>query len=479
MSWISGVARPLDSLRKVLRSTAFRLAGFYLLIFGVSAGGLLSLVYWRVAVFTAQQIDETISAEIQGLYERYRLLSIPGLTEVVAERSRRQSQSLYILVDPRSDKLAGNIGAWPNAQAAVEGWTDFAYRLNVGGGVEQRKARGRIIGITGGYRLLVGRDVQQREEMVGLLESAFWWATAGILALGIIGGLLLSRHTLRRVDAMAAASAQIMAGDLTRRVPRDGSGDELDRLAESLNAMLERIEGLMTAVRQVSDNIAHDLRTPLNRLRARAEVALMAQADAPGYREALEKTLQDADALLATFNALLDIARLEGAADAGPSDRIDLADIVADVGELYDPVAEDANITLMARAHMGEAVVYGDRRLLAQALANLVDNAIKYTPSGGEVRIAAANEGEDAALIVSDNGPGVPSVERARIFDRFYRLEAHRGRPGNGLGLSLVRAVAAMHGAKIRAEDAGPGLRIVISMPAAEIAPTELALAAE
>ena len=194
----------------------------------------------------------------------------------------------------------------------------------------------------------------------------------------------------------------------------------------------------------------------------------MAQADAPGYREALEKTLQDADALLATFNALLDIARLEGAADAGPSDRIDLADIAADVGELYDPVAEDANITLMARAHMGEAVVYGDRRLLAQALANLVDNAIKYTPSGGEVRIAAANEGEDAALIVSDNGPGVPSVERARIFDRFYRLDnpITRQERGAGLGLSVCRNMVMAHGGRIWVtSEIGKGSTFFIAFP--------------
>ncbi|MEQ9124211.1 MAG: HAMP domain-containing protein, partial [Alphaproteobacteria bacterium] len=378
------------SLRKLIRSSAFRLAGFYLIIFGISAAGLLSLVYWRSTVFTAQQIDETISAEIQGLQERYRLLGIPGLTQIIAERSRRQSQSLYLLVGPQGQRLAGNVDGWPTSDRDAEGWTDFDYLLTVGDDRERREARGRILGIIGGFSLLVGRDVQQREDLVRLIESAFWWATAGILALGLAGGLLISRHTLGRIEAMAEASAQIMAGDLTRRVPIDGSGDELDRLAESLNAMLERIEGLMTAVRQVSDNIAHDLRTPLNRLRARAEVALMAGSDPEGYREALERTLQDADALLATFNALLDIARLEGAADAGPNDRIDLAEIVEDIADLYDPVAEDAGITLIHDAPADVAVVLGDRRLLAQALANLVDNAIKYTPSGGQVRVRAA-----------------------------------------------------------------------------------------
>lgn len=469
----------LETFRKVLRSTAFRLAGFYILIFGVAGAGLLSMVYWRSTVFTAQQIDQTITAEIQGLNERFRSNGVPGLTKVVAERSRRQSQSLYLLVDPSGRRLAGNVDVMPPDSATQEGWTDFAFRLNVGGEVEKRVARGRIMGVAGGHRLLVGRDVQQREDLLGLLKSAFWWATGGILALGILGGLVISRHTLKRVDAIAAASEQIMAGDLSRRVPRDGSGDELDRLAESLNAMLERIEGLMTAVRQVSDNIAHDLRTPLNRLRARVEVALMTDSSAPHYREALEKTLHDSDTLLATFNALLDIARLEGAADAGPSDRITLATIVTDVAELYDPVAEEAGIALTVDPLEAAAIVIGDRRLLAQALANLIDNAIKYTPAGGEVRVGAYVRDGRPALIVQDNGPGVPDSERERIFDRFVRLEADRGKPGNGLGLSLVRAVATMHGARIDAEDARPGLKIAISLPPAPAPASVSAEAAE
>lgn len=457
----------MGGFRKLIRSTAFRLATFYLLIFGLSSAGLLGLVYWRSAGFTAQQIDETIAAELQGLNEQYRLLGIRGLGQVVAERSAKQSQSLYVLLAPQGQALAGNINGWPKADLMPGGWMDFQYDLDVAGLSERRRARARKIDIAGGFRLLVGRDVQQREELVGLMQSAFWWAGGGILALGLVGGLLVTRSTLRRIDAMGAASQQIMAGDLARRVPSNGSGDELDRLADSLNAMLDRIENLMNAVRQVSDNIAHDLRTPLNRLRARAEVTLMSEAEPEAYRDALERTLQDADALLATFNALLDIARLEGAADAGPSDIIDLADIVADVTELYDPVAEDVGIVLRTHAEPGMAMVLGDRRLLAQALANLIDNAIKYTPQGGNVTVSAGKSGNDAMLSVADNGPGVPVDARARIFDRFVRLEIDRGKPGAGLGLSLVRAVAQMHNAVISADDAQPGLRVTLKMTAA------------
>lgn len=454
----------MDSLRKLLGSTAFRLAGFYILIFGVSAAGLLSFVYWRSTVFTAEQIDGTIAAEIQGLEERYIRDGMPGLTEIVAERSRRQTQSLYLLFGPEGQRLAGNIQSWPLQPSDANGWVDFSYGAETESGFEQRAARGRVFRIAGGFSLMVGIDVQQREDLLRLIENAFGWATAGILALGLVGGVLISRQALRRVEAIAAVSEDIMGGDLSRRIEGDGSGDELDRLADSLNAMLDRIQGLLNAVRQVSDNIAHDLRTPLNRLRARAEVALMAKGDSAGHREALEMTLRDADALLGTFNALLDIARLEGAGEAGPSDPVDLADIVADIGELYEPVGEEVGIAVEMSARPGAAIVTGDRRLLAQALANLVDNAIKYTPAGGRVRLIARAAPGRAELAVEDNGPGVPRADRDRIFDRFVRLEADRSKPGAGLGLSLVRAVATMHNARIRAEDANPGLRVILSM---------------
>ncbi|MEL0078243.1 MAG: HAMP domain-containing protein, partial [Rhodospirillales bacterium] len=352
-----------------MRSTAFRLALFYLLIFGVSSAGLLGFVFWRSAGFTAEQIDQTISAEVQGLHERYRLLGVPGLTQVVKERSNRQSQSLYYLVDRRGRRLAGNIDSWPTPNADQQDWIDFDYNHQVGDVAEQRRARAREIEISGGYRLLVGRDVQQRVALVELIQSAFWWAGFGIVGLGLLGGLFIGRQMLRRIDAMAAASAEIMAGNLNHRVPHDGSGDELDRLAKSLNSMLDRIEVLMNAVRQVSDNIAHDLRTPISRLRARAEVTLMGDPSLEACREALEKTLEEADALLSTFNALLDIARLEGGA-SGPRDPVNLSEVIVDVVDLYEPVAEDAQITLEVLPAVGSTTVKGDRRLLSQAIAN-------------------------------------------------------------------------------------------------------------
>jgi len=448
-------------LIKLVRSTAFRLALFYLLIFGVSSAGLLGFVFWRSAGFTAEQIDQTISAEVQGLHERYRLLGVPGLTQVVKERSNRQSQSLYYLVDRRGRRLAGNIDSWPTSNADQQDWMDFDYNHQVGDVAEQRRARAREIEISGGYRLLVGRDVQQRVALVELIQSAFWWAGFGIVGLGLLGGLFIGRQMLRRIDAMAAASAEIMSGNLNHRVPHDGSGDELDRLAQSLNSMLDRIEVLMNAVRQVSDNIAHDLRTPISRLRARAEVTLMGDPSLEACREALEKTLEEADALLSTFNALLDIARLEGGA-SGPRDPVNLSEVIVDVVDLYEPVAEDAQITLEVLPAVGSTTVKGDRRLLSQAIANLVDNALKYTGSRGRVWLKAEQSGKQAILTIGDNGPGVPALERDRIFDRFVRLDSDRSKPGNGLGLSLVRAVAVMHGAELKVDDGHPGLVVSI-----------------
>jgi signal transduction histidine kinase len=457
----------MQGLKKLVRSTAFRLAIFYLLIFGCSSAVLLGFVFWRSASFTAEQIDQTISAEVQGLHERYRLLGIPGLTQVVSERSRRQSQSLYHLINKQGLRLAGNVDSWPKPETYNQGWMDFNYKHQVGDVIETRRARGREIEIAGGYRLLVGRDVQQRIELVELIQSAFWWAGFGILALGLLGGLFIGRQMLRRIDSMAAASAHIMAGHLAHRVPQDGSGDELDRLAVSLNAMLDRIEGLMNAVRQVSDNIAHDLRTPLNRLRARAEVTLMGEPDLASCKEALEKNLEEADALLGTFNALLDIARLEGSA-SGPRDPVNLGEIVADVADLYEPVAEDAQISLAVIPAGNPIVAVGDRRLLSQALANLVDNAIKYTEPGGRVWLSAERRDKHAVITVGDTGPGVPASDRDRIFDRFVRLDSDRGKPGNGLGLSLVRAVAVMHSAELKVEDGNPGLVVSMALTAVE-----------
>jgi signal transduction histidine kinase len=287
------------------------------------------------------------------------------------------------------------------------------------------------------------------------------------------GGYWVSRKLLTRIDAVSATSRTIMEGDLTGRLPVHGSGDELDRLSESLNLMLARIEQLMAGLREVSDNIAHDLKTPLNRLRNRVEEALREPHGEPVYREALERTIEEADGLIKTFNALLSIARLEAGAGGENREQLDVSELVRDVAELYEPVAEERGILLKAET-APPLVIRADRQLLGQAIANLIDNAIKYgapdaaQENGGaapEVEVSVgANEGV-AEIVVTDRGPGVPEAERERVLNRFVRLEASRCEPGSGLGLSLVAAVARLHGGTLKLEDNAPGLRVVLALP--------------
>src|SRR5680860_553322 len=320
--------------------------------------------------------------------------------------------------------------------------------------------------------VLLSRQLNQTidAELTGLAEQYKAGGLDQLVSIG--GGYWVSRKLLTRIDAISATSRTIMEGNLTGRLPVHGSGDELDRLSENLNLMLARIEQLMAGLREVSDNIAHDLKTPLNRLRNRVEEALREPCDETAYRKTLERTIEEADGLIKTFNALLSIARLEAGAGGENRGKLDMAALVRDVAELYEPVAEEQGIALKADAAT-PIVIHGDRQLLGQAIANLIDNALKYgapTAEGGngwapEVEVRAqASEGV-AQIIVSDRGPGVPAPERSRVLGRFVRLEASRSEPGSGLGLSLVAAVARLHGGSLRLEDNEPGLRVVLALP--------------
>jgi signal transduction histidine kinase len=270
---------------------------------------------------------------------------------------------------------------------------------------------------------------------------------------------------LRRIEAINRTSRDIIAGDLTRRIPVSGSSDELDRLAGNLNTMLDQIEGLMTGMRQVTDNIAHDLRSPLTRIRTRLELALMERPSVEAYRAAMEQVLDSTTELIATFNALLSIAQVEAGALRESMAEIDLAAVAEDVAELYAPVAEDAQLRLRIEA-AGGTLIRGNRHLLSQALANLIDNAIKHTPAGGTISVRVARADGSAELVVEDTGPGIPESDRTRVLDRFVRLEASRHAPGSGLGLSLVRAVAQLHHGTLTLEDNRPGLRVRLVFPA-------------
>ncbi|MGI9407516.1 MAG: sensor histidine kinase, partial [Hyphomicrobiaceae bacterium] len=349
----------------------------------------------------------------------------------------------------------------------------FEYqRRSINGETESRSGVGRPIRVQGGALLIVARDIQDQRNFAETSQRILIWGVALIGLIGLGGGVLVSRNIFRRIDAVTATSRTIMEGNLAERIPVNGSGDELDRLSENLNEMLERIEHLMSGMREVSDNIAHDLKTPLNRLRNRVEGALREKKGEAAYREALELTIEEADELIKTFNALLSIARLEAGAAGDNMEALDLAEMMADVVELYEPVAEEAGHVLKAGV-MEPVEISGDRQLLGQAVANLIDNALKYavvpdkTDEALKVQISVSVEkrGVQAAIIVADNGPGIPASERERVLKRFVRLEESRSRPGSGLGLSVVSAVARLHGGAFHLEDNTPGLRAIVLLP--------------
>jgi signal transduction histidine kinase len=464
----------MTALGKLFRTTAFKLTLVYVVVFALFAAFLLGYFAWNTRRLITEQITQTVDAEITGLAEQYRLGGIRRLTIVVDNRARRPGSSLYLVTTFAGQAMAGNISSLATGVLETPGWTETVYRrLDEPEGTEHR-ALVRVFQLPGGFRLLVGRDLEERERLHDIVLSAGRWSLAAIVILGLAGGFFVTRRVLKRVDAMTDTTRTIMEGDLTGRLPIAGTGDELDRLAGNLNAMLERIEALMHGLKEVSDNIAHDLKTPLTRLRNRCEEALRLAEDESQYRAALETTIEESDALISTFNALLMIARAESGQARDNMSDFDAAEIARGVGDLYEPLADDKGLVLKVEAP-GSAPVRGNRELVSQALANLVDNAIKYgRRDGGEANgadadivVKAMGEGDRILLTVADAGPGIPEADRSRAVERFVRLEQSRSQPGSGLGLSLASAVARLHGGELKLEDNHPGLRTVISLPRA------------
>ena len=455
-----------------LGSTAFRLAAVGVSLFVLAAAAIVGVLFWQTNKVLTEQVLATLSAEADALSEEVRRGGLPRLSEALAARSRPDGPGLYFLADAAGTKLAGNLSRFPpELQAGSEGGV-FRYARAGAQSSLERLGVGIPISLPGGALLVIGRDVEEQRALADRVGRIFLLGFGALALAGLAGGLAISRRILGRIEAINAASRTIMAGDLSRRVPIDGSNDELDGLAQSLNAMLDRIEQLMNGLREVSDNIAHDLKTPLNRLRNRVEAALRDPRREPAYREGLERTLEEADELIKTFNALLLIARLEAGALEESTDRFDLGALVRDVAELYEPVAEEAGLQLALAAGTGPWI-RGNRQLVGQAVANLIDNAIKHgVRSAAEakgdapgVEVGVRQTGEGIEVAVADCGPGIDSRDRERVLKRFVRLEESRTRPGTGLGLSLVAAVARLHRGRIRLEDNNPGLRAVLVLP--------------
>ncbi len=448
---------------KLFRTATFRLALLYIAVFSISVLVLLGFLYWSTARYMVRQNDATIEADISGLAERYQDAGLPGLKALILERMERKpgSYSLYLLAGPDFSPLVGNLEHWPDIQAPPEGWVSFSLRTRDENNNEVHPVRARLFRLEEGYYLLVGRDVHDLEKVQKQIGTSLMWGLAITALLALVGGFAMSRSTMHRIEVINVTCREIMSGDFSRRIPTRNTGDDFDNLIESLNEMLDKIEALMRGMQQISDNIAHDLRTPLTHLRSRLELLRGSQAATVADSEILEQTIADADSLLSTFSALLRIGRVEaGSLQAGFSE-LTLEPILRDVIELYEPLAEEKGQLMSLHTH-DEGHLRGDRDLLFQALANLLDNAIKYTPEGGRIEIGLQHGARGAQIVVADNGPGIPEESRAQVFQRFFRLEASRSTSGNGLGMSLVAAVVALHKADIRLENNAPGLRVIL-----------------
>jgi signal transduction histidine kinase len=454
---------------RLFRTTAFKLTGIFLAVFTIFAVFLIGTIAGSMSAMLETQTGAAVDAELRAISLQYQAGGMPWLSRVIELRSHQPGASLYFVTDSDGYRVAGNVETVPAAILAHTGaeaqvvpylWRDEK-------GSQAHTALVRVVEFSDGVRVLVGRDVSERDALIRVVQRSLILTVAMMLGLGLVAWIFVSRRVLKRIDSIAETSQRFVAGDLSGRLEVTGTGDEFDRLAESLNTMLARIERLMLGLKQVSDNIAHDLKTPLTRMRNRVERALTQGRSDPDYRDALHATIEEADQLIRTFNALLLIARAEAGAPATEFVDFDAARVVRDVAELYEPVAEEAGLRLRVDSG-GPMMVHANRELVTQALANLVDNAIKYADEGNDSPEVTISVSEDKGVVtfrVADNGAGIAEGDRSRVTERFVRLEESRSKPGAGLGLSLVSAVAQLHGGKLILTDNKPGLAAILTVP--------------
>jgi signal transduction histidine kinase len=449
-------------LPRLLQAASFRLAAVYLAVFAGSALVLGVAVFVEARSALQQQMRARIETEAAFLQHEFQAEGLPHLLDVVRARGQGPSALDYLVEDRAGAHLAGEM---PAIQGLEPGWTTIDVPQAAEDGGRPERVRALVAHLGGGVLLAVGGDLRQIGDLEEAIATAFLWTVGLAAVLGITGGTLLSRAFLRRVDAIARTAEAIIGGDLARRVPTRGTADDLDRLAHTLNRMLDRIEALMDSLRQVGSDVAHDLRTPLSRLYQQLEGARAHARSVAEYESAVDAALREAERLLDTFSALLRIAQVEGASPRAGFRDVDLTAVTEAVCDAYRPDAEAAGHQLTATISPG-ITVSGDRELLTQALANLVENALRHTPSGTRISVRLIGDcGMRVRLSIEDDGPGVAAVDLPRLTDRFYRGERSRTTPGNGLGLSLVSAVAELHGAELGLSAMEPGLRVILAFP--------------
>ncbi len=455
----------------MIRSASLRFAALFGIVFALSALSLVAFIWYSTANLLDRQVEAAINADAQGLVERWSEGGIPALLLTIQERlgENIDDDAVYEVGDPVGRWVAGNLGRWPTN---VEQPGIF-YELHVTRAGVRSLADVRRYDLPGGFRLLVGRDVRGRVELRHLLTSALFSSMLVIALLGAAGAYVI-RSVFRRMVAEVSATADAIAGgDLSPRVRRSGRGDEFDRMAESINTMLERIARLMDGVRQVSNAIAHDLRTPITRARARLEDAALHARSEAELRAGVERAVSDLDNVTSVFHALMRIAEIEVGARRSAFAEVDLGPLLADLAELYGAVAEEHGLTLVLDVPDTLAIL-GDRDLLQQAVANLLDNAIKFSPDGGRITLRAERRDRQVCLSVADQGPGIPEADRPRATERFFRGEQARSTPGSGLGLALVQAVALLHDGQLMLADARPGLIATLALSAMQNPPAQM-----
>jgi signal transduction histidine kinase len=428
-------------------------------VFAFGAAVLLLAVDFAVSRVVDGSTDNLIEAEVQGLREQVMVLSRSDFIELVEQRSQDQDVrgAVYLMVDPQLRPVAGNVPAWPKIDASEGKWIQFKVQVPYGDTTREHVMRAQSFPLPGKYQMLVGHDVQERQDVKSLMMRGLIAAVLLTLLLGMGGGFWMGRRILAQAGAISAVAKQIMGGDLSRRLPVRDADDEINTLAREINGMLDKIEQLTLGMRTVLDSAAHDLRTPLNRLQATAEGAMSELIPGSAERRVLERVTTEVDRMRSTLDALLRIALAETGTVA--REQVDLSALVASMVELYAPVGEERGIALESAVAPG-ATVKGSRQLLAQALANLLDNAIKFTPDGGRIRVLLRGSPSEPEVVVEDNGPGIPADKRETVLGRRVRLDEARKFPGSGLGLSLVAAVTKLHGARLVLDDAQPGLRV-------------------
>lgn len=460
----------MNRITSVMRTTAVRLSALYILLFGLVAVGLSVYMTSLSVSMLTQQTEQTLSEELANIERAYQHGGVSLLVRTIDRRSRQPGAFLYLVTDPVGRFLTGNVANIEPGLLNNDGLlrNSFLYsRFDDGGEEKQHRAIAAVINLPNGMKILVGRDLGEPERFIGIIRKAMMFAFIAMAVGALLIWFFIGRRALKRIDQINAASQRLMDGDLSGRLPVSGSGDEFDRLSANLNVMLERIEELNIGLKQVSDNIAHDLKTPLTRLRNRADEALSGEKNTKEYRQALEAVIAESDQLIRTFNAILMISRIEASNTVEPLEKLDIRPIVEDVAELYEPVAEEAGVEFTLGKTF-DVVLPVNRELLAQAIINLIDNAIKYAGSDDkktELSLSMEQTDKDIRVMVCDNGPGIPADDRERATERFVRLEDSRTQAGFGIGLSLAKAVMKLHGGNLVLEDAEPGLKAILVFP--------------